>query len=390
MKSNAFRKSCQAVLPRLRIFVVLVLATTALSGASLGAQDRRVAISKSGAVSRTVLTDGEWHEVEAAVDRGLAFLKRQHRQDGSFQQTPMYDPGISALCVMAFLSRGHLPDQGPYGNELNRSVDFLLGCQQHDGLISRARVSRSGQYNHAICALVITELYGMSQPKDEARFRKVIQLALDFTSHRNSQPKAHADDQGSWRYLQRRRDSDGDLSVTSWSVMFLRSAKNSGFDIDVQLIDEALAYMKRTYDPRRKTFRYEIHAEDPPMNYPRGMAAAGALSLSLSGEHQSPLARNAADYILRQPFDQYERPNAGEEHPCYGAFYCSQAMFHMGEEYWSEFYPRLVKTLLKAQRADGSWLMKQGEDAQYGPAYMTALTILALTPPYQFLPIFQR
>lgn len=95
-------------------------------------------------------------------------------------------------------------------------------------------------------------------------------------------------------------------------------------------------------------------------------------------------------YILKQPFDQYERPERGEEYPCYSAFYCSQGMFHMGGEYWAQYYPRLVKTLLKAQRADGSWLMKQGNDVEYGAAYMTSLTVLALTPPYQMLPIFQR
>ena len=62
----------------------------------------------------------------------------------------------------------------------------------------------------------------------------------------------------------------------------------------------------------------------------------------------------------------------------------------MGGEYWDEFYPQLVRTLLKAQRPDGSWFMKQGNDVRYGTAYMTALTVLALTPPYQMLPIFQR
>jgi hypothetical protein len=120
------------------------------------------------------------------------------------------------------------------------------------------------------------------------------------------------------------------------------------------------------------------------------MAGAGLLSLSLAGEHHSDFAKNAANYILKQPFDQFGRPNRGEEYPCYGAFYCSHAMFQMGGEYWKKFYPQLVKSVLKAQRADGSWMMQQGMDVQYGLSYTTALTILALTPPYQMLPIFQR
>jgi hypothetical protein len=342
------------------------------------------------AVSYKVLNDVGWRDVETAVDSGLAFLGRQLRANGSFQQNANNDPGISALCVLAFMSRGHLPGQGPYGETLTKAVDFLLGCQQADGLLSQVRQKYHAQYNHAITALVVSELYGMTRPVDEAKYRRAIERAIEFTSHRYSQPKQFADDQGSWRYLQRHSRSDGDLSVTSWSVMFLRSAKNSGFEIDSNLINEALAYMKRLYDPQRKTFRYEIHADDPRFNYPRGMAGAGLLSMSLSGDHYSEFARNAAKYILSQPFDQFDRPNSHEEYPCYGAFYCSQAMFQMGGEYWDEFYPKLVQTLLKSQRADGSWLLQKGLDVQYGPSYMTAMTILALTPPYQILPIFQR
>ncbi|MFO1019835.1 MAG: hypothetical protein U0903_03955 [Planctomycetales bacterium] len=64
--------------------------------------------------------------------------------------------------------------------------------------------------------------------------------------------------------------------------MFLRSAKNAGFDVDVKLIDEALAYMGRLYDPNLRTFRYEINTDDPKFNFSRGMAGAGVLSLSLA------------------------------------------------------------------------------------------------------------
>lgn len=341
-------------------------------------------------ISREILSDKQWREVESAVDQGLKFLSQQQRPDGSFQAHPDNDPGISSLCVLAFLSRGHLPEQGPYAECLTRGSEFLLSAQQADGLFSKTRQKYHSHYSHGITSLVVSELYGMSPLQNEARHRRAIEKAIEFTSHRYSQPKAHPEDEGGWRYLQRHRQSDSDLSITSWHVMFLRSAKNSGFEIDAKLIDEALAYMHRLYEPQRKTFRYEIYPDDPPNNYPRGMAGAGVLSLSLSGEHYSEMARNAATYILNRPFDQYERPIAGEEYPCYGAFYCSLGMFHMGGEYWTQFYPKFAATVLHAQRSDGSWIMKQGLDTQFGAPFMTAMTILALTPPYQMLPIFQR
>ena len=172
--------------------------------------------------------------------------------------------------------------------------------------------------------------------------------------------------------------------------MFLRSARNAGFDVDVKMIDEALAYMKQLYDPG-KAFRYAFYSEAPSgVEYHRAMAGAAVLSLALAGEHHSTMAEGAAEFLLKQPFVHYERPDDPKEFVCYAAFYCSQGMFQMGGIYWSKFYPQLVRTLLASQRENGSWSSTQSRESPFGAAYMTALSVLALTPPYQMLPIFQR
>ena len=41
-------------------------------------------------------------------------------------------------------------------------------------------------------------------------------------------------------------------------------------------------------------------------------------------------------------------------------------------------------------RPNGAWYGKAADDAQYGPAYATAMAVLALTVEYRFLPIYQR
>ncbi|MCA9078585.1 MAG: hypothetical protein KDA93_26400 [Planctomycetaceae bacterium] len=61
----------------------------------------------------------------------------------------------------------------------------------------------------------------------------------------------------------------------------------------------------------------------------------------------------------------------------------------MGGDYWSRFYPPLLKTLVDNQRPDSSWTVGN-KDSRYGNAYSTSLSVLALTPPYQILPIYQR
>lgn len=362
-----------------------------LAASRLTAQDGKPAVVKSDqAAIQRVLTDAEWKRVKSSVDRGLAWLIQKQSSNGSFESNPRDEPGITGLCLLAFLSSGRLPGEGLEGKKLARTVEYLLDSQQSDGLIARQRHAYHGAYSHGIGALAIAELYGMAPPADETRHRQVIERAIGFTSQRYSQPKLHRDDEGGWRYLRRHGASDSDLSLTSWNLMFLRSAKNAGFEVDVQLIDDAIAYMERLYDPQRKTFRYEIHTDSPGFIHPRGMAGAGVLSMAMTGKHHTKMATNAADFILRQPYDQYVRPAPGEQYPCYGAFYCSQAMFQMGGKYYSEYYPVLVRTLLDAQKSDGSWQLREGSDVEYGVPYMTSLTILALTAPYQMLPVFQR
>ncbi len=77
----------------------------------------------------------QWRQVENSVNRGLAWLATQQAPDGSFPTLATGQPAITSLCVMAFLSRGHQPGFGPYGQLLNRAIDYVLSCQQDDGLL---------------------------------------------------------------------------------------------------------------------------------------------------------------------------------------------------------------------------------------------------------------
>src|SRR5436189_92707 len=71
----------------------------------------------------------------------------------------------------------------------------------------------------------------------------------------------------------------------------------------------------------------------------------------------------------------------------YALFYSSQAMFQLGGEFWSSFYPELLDALAQRQQSDGSWPPEpHRNDRIFGNAYTTALAVLALSAPYQLLP----
>ena len=344
-----------------------------------------------------VLTSDQWERVDRSVDRALAWIASRQAADGSFPTYRTGQPGVTALCVLSFLSRGHLPGKGPYGQQIDRAIDFVLSTQRSDGLFSHVKpppryatynAAHTGLYNHGIAGLMLGEVYGMTAGKQHKRIRAAIIRGIAFSRKHQLWRKRHNADKGGWRYLGVLGPWDADLSVTVWHVMSLRSARNAGFEVDTQYVDDALGYVKRCYDPRRRGFMYALTANGRRIS--RGTTGAGILSLSLAGEHQSAIAQQAGRWLLSQPFDRYNVCTIYGDRYHYGAYYSSQAMFQLGGEYWAGFYPRLAQALVNNQNRDGSWQPEKGVDGQFGNVYTTSLMVLALTPPYQLLPIYQR
>ena len=89
--------------------------------------------------SADVLNPDQWKSVDETVDRGLAWLASQQLPDGSIPSMDTGQPAVTSLAVMAFLSRGHRPGAGPYGEVIDRGIDFVI-TQQRDAttLICRA------------------------------------------------------------------------------------------------------------------------------------------------------------------------------------------------------------------------------------------------------------
>lgn len=349
----------------------------------------------------TALSQAKWHQVEAAVDGALKWLATQQAGDGSFPTIPSGQPAVTSLCVLAFLSRGHLPQFGPYGGTLNRAIDFVLDCQRPDGLFSYQtpgnvhedkQPSHAAVYNHAIAGLMLAEVYGHVQEPTAAKAKRAIEKALQFTRALQLRPKAHPNDAGGWRYLHLRfspSNSDSDLSVTGWQLMFLRSAKNAEFKVPDTYIDDALKFVRRCWDENDRIFYYGV--DSPDVRTSRGIVGVGILSLSLAGQHQTPMAKAAGDWLLAHPFSGLTDVIGGGDRCFYSAYYCSQAMAQLGGRYWEGFFPSLADLLVSSQLSDGSWPPEPARgDAVFGNALTTALAVLALTPPYQLLPVYQR
>ena len=207
-----------------------------------------------------VLSDAQWEEVNEAVNHSLEWIASQQQRDGSFPTMPHAQPGVTSLCVLAFMAHGHVPGEGEYGVRLERAIDYIVGCQKRNGLLALVapngdRLSRNIDheigytvaYNHAIAGLALSESYAMNGSERAQQLEPVIKQAMDATLEMQNWPKDIAVDEGGWRYLDNYDDRDSDLSVTGWQLMFLRSAKNAGFDVPDEPIERAIGYVRRCF-----------------------------------------------------------------------------------------------------------------------------------------------
>ena len=342
-----------------------------------------------------------WRKVEQSIDRGLLWLADQQDSKGAFRAPGMAQPGVTSLVVMAFLSRGHLPGEGPHGDALDQAIEFVMRTQRGDGLFTyedpgqvhqSKHPSKTATYNHAIAGLMLTEAYGMTDSQRARRIREVVIRGLRFTRELQTRRKAQAQDLGGWRYLLFRGGSaaDSDLSVTGWQLMFLRSAKNAGFDVPKRQIDEAMRYVHSCWDERQGIFYYTKVSSE--RRWSRGMVGVGILSLSMAGQHDTAIARRAGDFLLANPFTRFGRQvGSGGERYFYSVYYCSQAMSQLGGNYWNQYFPSLATMLLSTQRRSGEWPSEPlSGDSVFGNVYTTAMAVLSLTPPLQLLPVYQR
>ena len=300
-------------------------------------------------------------QLERSVTRGLDFLARTQKPDGSWPDTYGRISGVVGLAMMTFLAHGDVPDEGKYGKVIRRAVDYIVTTQQANGLLT-GRHGHGPMYSHGFATLALAEVYGVI---DDRRVGPALKRAVGLIVRSQNAL-------GGWRYNV--NSTDADTTVSGAQMMALRAAANAGIEVPTDTIRRGVAFYKRCFCPGGG-FGYTSPGGP---NEPR--AGIGLLVLSLSGEYRSPEAKATADWLLARggvtaPHYYY-----------YGCYYCSQAMFQAGGKYWRQWNQTMTPTLIGMQQANGSWT---GRSAG-GVTCSTAFALLAMEVNYGLLPIYQR
>lgn len=320
-------------------------------------------------------------DTKRATAKALEYLARKQNSDGSWSDGAYHhNTALTAYAMLAFMSQGHLPNQGLYGPEVAKAARFLLAsARPSDGYLVGAR--GGNMYCHAMATLALAELWG--QTGDDA-IKPALQKATDLiVRSQNSQ--------GGWRYDP--APTGADISVTIMQVMALRSAKNAGLHVPDTTLKKAIAYIKKcgvyrtvSKDGKREK-RLEGYAYQPGGAPGFARTAAGACVLILSGEYNDKDIPQAVEY-LKKHFD-------APQHHYYGHYYAAHALHSYagvnpqdGPREWADWYGKLVKAFVPKQAPDGS-LARSGRH-EVGPVFQTSIAVIVLSVPSNYLPIFQR
>lgn len=311
--------------------------------------------------------------VDAAVENGLAFLARGQKRDGGFGEGEKR-VAITALGVLGFLAAGHPPDVGKHGLTVRSAVDYLVAQVPADGYVGKIDGSR--MYGQGIITLALAEACGVEpdpvrKRKISATLERLIRIILEAQKVQKSEQFA-----GGWRYEPSSGDSD--LSLSGWSALALRAAQNVGINIPREPIDRAVAYVIACCVKDAGGFTYQQGQEAKT-----SMTSVAILNLYLLDASNRPEIRPAAKWLREHPV----RPDM--QYLYYATYYSTQAAWQLGEETWQTTWKKNRALLLGRQQEDGGWSQSpSGEEP--GRAYATSMSVMTLSVPYGFLPIYQK
>ena len=338
-----------------------------------------------------VLPDMVTRKTVKAVERGLNYLAKTQRQDGSWLNSGgygVYPSAMTALAGLGMMAGGSTPETGPYSRNVTRAMSYLIRVAEshNDGMIVGPGAEYRSMYGHGFGMLFLAQCYGTEVNRDyENRLRKVLTKAVALTAGAQSDLGKQHNHAGGWIYTPTGRSDEGSVTVTQ--LQALRACRNAGIKVPKSTIDRAVAYLKYCQMPdggicysarSRHSSRPAISAAAIACFY-----AAGVYDRQTGGKGtEAQMVERLVKYVKSRI---QVGGSAWGGHYFYTQFYMAQSMYQRGGKDWKTYFPQIRDRLLQLQSPDGSW---NGDSV--GTTYGTAIATIILQLPYGYVPIYQK
>lgn len=293
----------------------------------------------------------------------------------------------TALALLPFLGAGYTDEGNLADNPYKHVVENGLRA-----LMDRAVPGERGysfdlhseqMYSHGIATITLCEAYAMTRRKPK-ELRDKAQGALQFIEEAQNRKD------GGWRYLP---NQPGDLSVTAWQIMALKSGKLAELNVSQATIYDAIRFLDDIQTDGGRRYNYLLR--EPY----RGIGEDSTKTCDATGLLlRMYLGWKPGDRMLDDGIEMVARPgplkNEGKECNLYFAYYATLAMHHYDSSSWRRWNGEIREFLVRTQNEHGceagSWYFPDHYCDKGGRLLNTVLATLVLETPYRIMPLFRN
>jgi hypothetical protein len=301
---------------------------------------------------------------EAAVVKALDWFTLTQQKDGRWSETQS-DVAHTGLVILCYFSYGVKPnDETKHGQALANGLDWLVKQVPETGNM------RDGgrMYGQAIGTLALGEAAGITHLE---KYYQPLERAVAFLCSAQN-PKS-----GGWRYQPHPSlEHAGDLSVTGWVIMALRSAEMAGARVPAKNLGPARKFLDSVSAGQHKGFYgYKDSVPKP------SMTSVGMYCQQLYGSKPDEKRQiDSAKFLAT-------RLPATAQKDYYYWYYGCLSMFLHGGKPWQEWNAKMKPIFLKKQQSNGTWKPEGRRAKKEGTTITTAWATLSLTVYYRYLPM---
>ena len=419
--------------------------------ATASSADAKAALSQRSGTARgeTARARGGSPASEAAIERGLLWLARHQAANGAwlFEHPHCIDPfgrpsqqclcrtkgyieghtkASTSIALLPFLGAGNTHLDGPYKEVVYRGLEQLKTIldielkELHPDNSNFVSTFSGDLYGYGLTTLVMAEAFGMTGDPDLERYVNALTVFL----------ARHQHPLGGWRY---ELGQPGDITVTGWQVVALKSSQLTGAPVHSDIFRQADKFLDSLTPPAppSRPGRTQVVANKiggmsrDPTRY-HYLASFANSTTREPGECTSAVGLlcrlytgwSSNDPRLLKGVNQLLKSNTHPALLLYRNFYLAQILLHIDHPAWEQWNRRNRDYLVRMQVTEttrmnqrnpafgsppceiGSWYLTNPNgttknairDRHLAPAGRlahTALAILTLEVYYRLLPIYK-